>query len=140
VLLVQRDSHATSIGFKWGVCRSLTEVALDDLDPSSWLALDIGAFGIEPQGALFDGRYVYLVPGSGPLARLDTEQSITAPSSWSTFDLTAASPGAFGFLGGAFDGQYLYFFPSTGSAGNSVARFDARARGPMPSAYHGSFF
>ena len=26
------NSHATSIGFKWGLCRSLTEVALDDLD------------------------------------------------------------------------------------------------------------
>jgi len=32
VLLVQRDSHAASIVFKWGVCRSLAEVALDDLD------------------------------------------------------------------------------------------------------------
>ena len=33
MLLVQRDSHATSIVFKWSVYRSLTEVALDDLDP-----------------------------------------------------------------------------------------------------------
>ena len=108
-------------------------------NPSSWLALDISALGIEPQGGLFDGRYVYLVPGGGPVARLDTQQSFTAPSSWSTFDLTAANPGASGFFGGAFDGQYLYFFPSLGG-GNSAARFDARARGPMPSTYHGSFF
>jgi hypothetical protein len=34
VLPVERESHATSIGFKWGVCWSLTEVALDDLDPA----------------------------------------------------------------------------------------------------------
>jgi hypothetical protein len=31
---LHRDSLATSLGFKWGVCWSLTEVALDDLDPS----------------------------------------------------------------------------------------------------------
>jgi hypothetical protein len=29
----RRDSHATSVVFKRVVCRSLTEVALDDLDP-----------------------------------------------------------------------------------------------------------
>ena len=34
VLRAQGESHATSIGFKWGFSRSLTEVALDDLDPS----------------------------------------------------------------------------------------------------------
>ena len=33
MLRAQGESHATSIGFKWGVCWSLTEVALDDLDP-----------------------------------------------------------------------------------------------------------
>ncbi|HEY1536472.1 MAG TPA: hypothetical protein VGF76_20770, partial [Polyangiaceae bacterium] len=34
----QRGSHATSIVFKWVVCRSLTEVALDDLDPDHFAA------------------------------------------------------------------------------------------------------
>ncbi|HWZ88823.1 MAG TPA: hypothetical protein VNW92_08230 [Polyangiaceae bacterium] len=112
----------------------------DYSNPSSWLTLDISALGIAPQGALFDGRYVYLVPGGGRVARLDPQQSFTDPSSWSTFDLTAASPGASGFFGGAFDGQYLYFFPSVGSIGSSIARFNAHARTAMPSSYHGSFF
>jgi len=35
VLRAQGESHATSIGFKWGGCRSLTGLALDDLDPTS---------------------------------------------------------------------------------------------------------
>jgi len=35
---IQRDSHATSVVFKWGVCRLLTEVALDDLDPGQPVA------------------------------------------------------------------------------------------------------
>jgi hypothetical protein len=36
VLRAQGESHATSIGFNWGGCRSLTGLALDDLDPEFW--------------------------------------------------------------------------------------------------------
>ncbi|MFI5299820.1 MAG: hypothetical protein ACHREM_17165, partial [Polyangiales bacterium] len=110
---------------------------------TSWSFFDPSSLGIGPQGALFDGRYVYLVPSatpsgpSGLVARFDTEGNFTSPSAWTTFDTNTVNTGATWFWGGAFDGEYIYFTPSEGSA---IARFDARTPPLMPSAYHGSFF
>ncbi len=114
---------------------------------SSWSFFDSAAQGIAPAGAVFDGRYVYLVPsaspansasgGSGLVARVDTDADFTNSSAWTTYDLTSMSPNLAGFFGGAFDGQYLYLVPSWHSV---VARFDAKSPPSMPSSYHGSFY
>jgi hypothetical protein len=103
----------------------------------SWSLFDIAPLGVTPQGAVFDGRFVYLVP-SGPMsdcvngrtARFDTQGSFTSPGSWATFDTGSLD----GHWGGAFDGEYVYF------VGDNFARFDARSPPQMPAAYHGSFF
>jgi hypothetical protein len=111
---------------------------------ASWSLFDTTSLGVAPQGALFDGRFVYLVPSASPagpsglVARFDsTALSMNDPSAWSSFDVSAGNPDATWFFGGAFDGRYMYLFPSLGK---SVARFDARKQGGMPSAYYGSFF
>jgi len=119
----------------------------DFANTSSWSSFDTAALGVAPAGAVFDGRYMYLVPnassansttgGSGLLARLDTQTSFTDTASWSTFDLTTVNPHAAWFFGGAFDGEHVYLVPGD----NSVAiQFDAKTPPSMPSAYHGSFF
>jgi len=56
------------------------------------------------KGAVFDGRYLYVLPvDAGNLVmRLDTQGAFTAPGSWSSF---RAGPG---FCGGVFDGRFVY--------------------------------
>jgi hypothetical protein len=109
---------------------------------SSWSFFDTTTLGVAPQGALFDGKYVYLVPSASPtgpsgrVARLDTTQPLSA-AAWSTFDVSASNPDAVWFFGGAFDGRYIYLLPSLGK---SIARFEARNPAQMPSSYFGSFF
>ena len=115
----------------------------DYASPSSWSTFDTAALGAAPQGALFDGRYVYLVPSASPrgpnglVVRLDTQGSFAAAESWTTFDVSASNPDAVWFFGGAFDGRYVYFLPGVGK---SIVRFDARDTAAMPTSYHGSFF
>jgi len=101
------------------------------------------------QGAVFDGRYVYLVPyasyaaNSGRVARYDTTQSFGASGSWSTFDTTTKNSAAAGFSGGAFDGRYLYLVPSayspadggTGTADSIAVQFDTTAAFESPASW-----
>ncbi|HTQ46545.1 MAG TPA: hypothetical protein VMI75_27520 [Polyangiaceae bacterium] len=115
----------------------------DFTSASSWSFFDTRALGVFPEGALFDGRYVYVVPSGGPsgpsglVARLDTHADFASPASWTTFDTSTVNPDAVWFFGGGFDGRYIYLAPSVGSA---MARLDARSTPALPAAYHGSFF
>jgi len=107
---------------------------------ASWVPFVLSGIGSAAQssfgGAVFDGRYVYLVPQWGGMTKVPTHPIVvrydtTAPyesdSSWEAFDVTEnVSKDANGFAGGTFDGRYVYFvpFPNT-----YAVRFDT----------HGSF-
>jgi hypothetical protein len=103
--------------------------------PSSWSAFSVSS--IDPRawgfwGAVFDGRYVYLVPyyngqSDGVVARYDTRGPYESPASWSTFDIASLNAGARGFAGGAFDGRYVYFIPhdDNGADNGLVVRYDS---------------
>jgi alpha-tubulin suppressor-like RCC1 family protein len=74
-------------------------------------------------GAVFDGRYTYLVPNgantSGNIVRIDTQQSNPV-----SFDLTTVNAAAKGYAGGTFDGQYVYLAPNGGSVAVRLDTFD----------------
>jgi hypothetical protein len=115
--------------------------------PASWATVDVlaltaaGSSGF--QGAVFDGRYVYLAPLDSVVARYDTTAPFTSPGAWESFDA-----GALGRFGAAFDGRYVYFVPSDESVyywltfvpGSVVTRFDARTPPCLPPGWHASFF
>ena len=91
-------------------------------------------------GTVFDGRYVYLVPGNngtpnGFVTRYDTTAAFGSTTSWQTFDVASTNSGAVGFAGGGFDGRYVYLVPGDGTV---VARFDSRTPAALP-AQLGSF-
>lgn len=91
-----------------------------------------GAYG----GAIFDGRYIYMVPyfggsaDSGKVVRYDTRSSLSSNLSYEVFDMTALSASAVSYIGGTYDGRYVYFTPgykASNSAGNSLAvRYDTQ--------------
>jgi hypothetical protein len=105
-----------------------------------WQTYDVSATNpaaVGFAGAVFDGTSLYLVPAtndvfdsavhggtSGVVARFRTDAGFTAPSSWSTFDMTVVNGLAENFLGGAFDGRYVYFAPRGGGV---VSRLDTAA-------------
>lgn len=117
---------------------------------SSWSQFDTTQLLATPlatsfSGSMFDGRYVYFVPGKinadQLLLRVDTQADFTAASSWSTFNIlsTGAGPEGSTFAGAVFDGRYLYVLPTQDP---SIARFDAKtppALPPLPE-FHGSFY
>jgi hypothetical protein len=83
------------------------------------------------KGAVFDGRYLYLVPHHngarhGIVTRLDTRADFGTAASWQTFDASSVDPRAKGFVGGVFDGKSVYFVPWDDDAGHNgvVLRFD----------------
>ena len=91
------------------------------------ISLDAGAEDTPSgNGLVFDGRYVYVVPGNGAVfVRYDTHEDFGAAASWSAF---APNPSAeTSYAGGTFDGRFVYFAPSGGIDGNDsgvVTRFD----------------
>jgi hypothetical protein len=79
-------------------------------------------------GAVFDGRYIYLVPNGsfhGKVVRFDTTASFTAATSYTLFDLATVNAQATGFKSGAFDGRYVYL--TQGHPGGRMARYDTQA-------------
>lgn len=107
-------------------------------DPASWSTFDTTTVDTSARafnGAVFDGRYVYLVPSNPSglnlhtVARYDTQATFDSAGSWSMFDTTQVDPGAGGFMGAAFDGRYVYLVPNDNNAGYDglVARFDTTA-------------
>ncbi len=82
--------------------------------------VDTRAYGFF--GAVYDGRYLYLVPSSDTIAlRFDTLADFGDPASWTKTDLAMVSTGARGYAGGVFDGRYVYYAPSSAKL---VLRFD----------------
>jgi hypothetical protein len=76
--------------------------------------LDAGADLFGFVGGVFDGRYVYAIPGfyASTVLRYDTQASWTSPSSWTSFDTATVNSTVMGSAGGAFDGQYVYIAPA----------------------------
>jgi hypothetical protein len=104
-------------------------------DGASWSTFDtttVDATAKGFYGGTFDGRYLYLVPGTnGAVARYDTQGASfnDGGASWTTFDTTTLDGGAAkGFAGAAFDGQYVYFVPIfNGAFDGIVTRYDTKA-------------
>ena len=95
----------------------------------SWAQFDVRAeLGFAPgfSGAVFDGRFVTLVPrSSSPLVvRYDTTRTFGDKASWDSFDPTSLDAAAVGFAGGVFDGKFVYFVPQEHAI---VLRHDASA-------------
>jgi hypothetical protein len=115
--------------------------------PASWATYDVsnvspGAKGFF--GAVFDGRYVYLIPQQngagydGVVARYDTRVAFTAESAWTTFDIASLDASAVGFFSGTFDGRYLYLCPYKDGPSNvsgRVARYDTQGGFDDPSSW-----
>jgi hypothetical protein len=104
---------------------------------SSWsffptLSVNQAASGFS--GAVFDGRYLYLVPhtnggstSDGLVVQYDTQQGSFGEGGvgWNTIDLTKFNSGAKGFFGAVFDGQFIYLVPQNNMyADGIVARLD----------------
>ncbi len=115
----------------------------------SWSKFDITMVAAAAKGfngALFDGRYVYLVPyfsgvASGVAARYDTLGTFAGTGAWSTFDIAGLAMTARGFIGGGFDGRYVYYVPfNNGGPIGLVARFDAKSPAWLPKGWKSSFF
>jgi hypothetical protein len=83
-------------------------------------------------GAVFDGRYIYLVPNNNgaiatTVARYDTTQPFASANSYTTYDVSAIAIGLGGFKGGLFDGRYVYYvpnYPGTSYSG-TILRYDS---------------
>jgi hypothetical protein len=101
----------------------------------AWSAIQVGEINdLLPDfvGGTFDGRYVYMSPGSvqgdnlGFVLRYDTSMGFTVPAAFDTFDMNDLNMKGGAFAGAAFDGTYIYFVPS-GQAGESVVtRLDSK--------------
>ena len=96
---------------------------------SAWSTFDLAAINgaaMGFRGAVFDGRYMYLIPYfsstvddggsdvSGLVVRYDTTSPFTTSNSWTIFDTGTVNGQARGFAGGAFDGRYVYLVPRQG--------------------------
>jgi hypothetical protein len=106
-----------------------------------WATFDttsVDARALDFAGAVFDGRYMYLVPASsGVVARHDPKAALT--DGWSVFDATAVDARAGGWTGAVFDGRFIYLAPYYKPQSNAVAaRFDTQA--PFDSASSWSTF
>lgn len=85
-------------------------------------------------GAIFDGRYLYLVPMSnskgvfhGIVARFDSLGDFSDSSSWNFFDSASINGNSRGFVDGCFDGRFLYLVPFHHDRHHGqVTRFDTQ--------------
>ena len=125
-------------------CNPPTTTWNDVTKAANWAAFDVttlfpGAKGFA--GAVFDGRYLYLMPNNngaadGVAARFDTQGGFGASGSWETFDIATISSSAKGYVGGAFDGRYVYYVPyNNGTYHGLIARFDTHGSFGSPSAW-----
>jgi len=88
-------------------------------------------------GGVFDGTYLYLVPGtygtaSGMIVRYTVASSFTTAGSYSKFDLTTISASLTSFNSATFDGRYIYFVPNGDNPNdavpkNTVVQYDTTA-------------
>jgi hypothetical protein len=76
-------------------------------------------------GGIYDGRFVYLIPGiNGQITRYDTTGSFTSSASYSVQNTALLNSNSFGFLGAVFDGRYISFVPNRANSGQ-ITRYDA---------------
>ena len=100
-------------------------------DATSWTIFD--ALKLSPTagfgGAVFDGRFVYFLPGdyqSGDVVlRYDTKADFASSSSWTGFSVGGVARRTTRFMGGVFDGRYLYLVPT--ATGDVAVRYDTTA-------------
>jgi len=83
-------------------------------------------------GAVFDGRYVYLIPSDsagsvGQITIYDTTGSFTESGSWSVYDTATI------YTGGVFDGRYVYLAPLADQDFNDYSGQVTRIRAYTPS-------
>ncbi len=83
----------------------------------SWNSFDTSFLGGGTSGysaGVSDGRYIYLVPGSGKglAVRYDTTASFSSMNSWETYDLYVKNPRLQGFGSGIYANGYVYFVPN----------------------------
>jgi len=97
---------------------------------SSWTFFDMSTLNSNLFGALgavFDGRYMYVVGGNALagdddlVVRLDTQASFADPTAWTVLDLTTIHDVNYSFTSGVFDGRYVYFVPYDSP---TLARYD----------------
>ena len=105
-----------------------------------------------PNGAVFDGRYVYFVPRGknyggetgtfnefqSNLLRYDTHKDFKSSESWAAYDMGVD----ISKQSAAFDGRYIYFCPGFEYTPNNeivgsskIIRFDTEAGFKAPSSY-----
>lgn len=111
------------------------DTAGDFHSPVSWSAHDPGLTNCR-QGAAFDGRYLYFVPGyddenpgretapSNTVLRFDTQGGFRDESSWKTYDAGSGARPSGCFDGAVFDGRFVYFVPLLNEV---VLRYDTHA-------------
>ena len=95
-------------------------------------------------GAIFDGRYVYIVPYSnGVVVRYDTAGEFRDPANWLAYDAGyTAGLNTTGYDGAIFDGRYVYFIPfhqgSDSSEGfhATVLRYDTQGAFTNPASWN----
>ena len=80
-------------------------------------------------GAVFDGRYVYFLPGDyqpgDTILRFDSKGDFATAGSWTGFGVTSVTGRYTRFMGGLFDGRYLYLVPTR--TGDVAVRYDTTA-------------
>jgi hypothetical protein len=77
------------------------------------------------QGAVFDGRFIYLIPYAAVVfERYDTTNkgSLGNPGAWSSYEIDTLPFAPKTFAGAVFDGHYIYLVPH---AGRVTLRYDS---------------
>ncbi|MCX7180151.1 MAG: hypothetical protein NTX56_15760 [Proteobacteria bacterium] len=126
------------------VARFDTTLAFDD--PAAWASFDSATVHADSRGfvdAIYDGRYLYLVPyfngcHHGQVTRYDTRQPFAAAGSWQVFDSATLHPGSRGFVSGCFDGRHVYLAPyqlDHTTTNGQVTRFDTQGDFLDPAAW-----
>ena len=101
---------------------------------SNWSGFEVDTLANAPtvfNGAVYDGHYVYLIPGNHIAVRFDTGKTF-GPAAFTEFDLATVVPalapeaGTLVYMGGAFDGRYVYYMPSYANGGEAL-RYDTTA-------------
>ena len=102
----------------------------DFASPASWSAYDLKPLKAVAAdgwaGAIYDGRYIYLVPqAAGLVARYDTRTDLKDETGWLTYDSGQSGLPASGYEGAIFDGKYIYFIPKlAGKDYAGILRYD----------------
>ena len=93
-------------------------------------------------GAIFDGKYIYLIPMNngtfhGQVTRFNTAKNFKDAKNWTYIDTTKFNPNSKGFINASFDGRYIYFAPfNNGRHFGQVTRFDTKKSFETPESWN----